>query len=264
MLSDNKPINILVFDIETIPDVSGIRILNNLGRDLSDNDVVQWAQQKQRSETGNDCIPLYLHQVVAISCCFCRDNKIDVKSIGNLQDSEKVIIQTFFDILKKYQVQLVSWNGVGFDLPVLQHRALVHGVIAGDYWNRYEFNSELKWNNCITHHCMKYCDLMNILAGYQDRACAPLHDMARLCGFPGKLGMDGAQVLQVYQQGGIEKIRNTCETDAMDIYLLFLRFQLMKGSIEEVEYLNKIQNLKDYLKSESSEHFLAYLSHFSD
>ncbi|MCV2509842.1 MAG: 3'-5' exonuclease, partial [Neisseriaceae bacterium] len=70
--------------------------------------------------------------------------------------------------------------------------------------------------------------------------------------------MDGSQVWQVYQQGGIEEIRNYCETDAMNTYLLFLRFQLMRGLIVEEEYLNEIQNLKNYLKSESSEHFLEF------
>ncbi|MBN3859294.1 3'-5' exonuclease [Neisseriaceae bacterium PsAf] len=264
IFANDKPINILAFDIETIPDVKGIRILNELDDGISDNDVVAWAQQKKRSETGNDFMPLYLHQVVAISCCFRWDDKIYVKSIGNLQDSEKTILQTFFNIFEKYQVQLVSWNGGGFDLPVLQHRALIHGVIARNYWDMGEFDTQLKWNNYINRYHMKHCDLMDVLAAYQAKAYAPLDKMAKLCGFPGKLGMDGSQVWQVYQQGGIEEIRNYCETDAMNTYLLFLRFQLMRGLIVEEEYLNEIQNLKNYLKSESSEHFLEFLNHFSD
>ena len=90
--------------------------------------------------------------------------------------------------------QLVSWNGGGFDLPVLHYRGLRHGVVAGKYWDMGDDDREFKYNNYISRYHLRHLDLMDLLAMYQPRANAPLDAMAKLCGFPGKLGMDGSQV----------------------------------------------------------------------
>jgi predicted PolB exonuclease-like 3'-5' exonuclease len=133
---------------------------------------------------------------------------------------------------RKHVPQLVSWNGGGFDLPVLHYRGLRHGVEASKYWDMGEDDREYKWNNYISRYHMRHLDLMDLLAMYQPKNNAPLDAMAKLCGFPGKLGMDGSQVYPAFLQGKIEDIRRYCETDVMNTYLLYCRFQKMRGLTE--------------------------------
>jgi predicted PolB exonuclease-like 3'-5' exonuclease len=112
---------------------------------------------------------------------------------------------------------LVSWNGGGFDLPVLHYRALKHGIQAERYWNIHNF----RYDNYLNRFHERHTDLMDVLAAYQPRAYASLDDIATMLGFPGKLGMSGDKVWQTYlQEGGIQKIRDYCETDVLNTYLM--------------------------------------------
>ena len=45
---------VLAFDVETVPDVAGIRQLHDLPADLSDQEVAEVALQKRRVQTGSD------------------------------------------------------------------------------------------------------------------------------------------------------------------------------------------------------------------
>ena len=114
----------LVFDIETIPDVAGLRKLHGLGAEIADRDVAEMAFQRRRQATGSDFLPLHLHRVVAISCALRERDSFSVWSLGEADDDEGELIQRFFDGIEKYTPQLVSWNGGGFDLPVLHYRGL--------------------------------------------------------------------------------------------------------------------------------------------
>src|SRR6185436_15239532 len=140
---------ILAFDIETIPDVTGLRRLYSAPDSLSDRDVADLAFQRRRQLTGNDFLPLHLQRVVAISCALRDRSSFTVWSLGDPGESEGVLVQRFFDGIDKYTPQLVSWNGGGFDLPVLHYRGLVHGVKAHRYWDMGEDDREFKWNNYI-------------------------------------------------------------------------------------------------------------------
>ena len=71
--------------------------------------------------------------------------------------------------------------------------------------------------------------------------------MAKLCGFPGKLGMDGSQVYAQYLAGKTDDIRRYCETDVMNTYLVYCRFQKMRGGLLEKEYDAEIANVKEVL-----------------
>ena len=94
----------------------------------------------------------------------------------------------------------------------------------------------------------------------QGRANAPLDDMAQLCGFPGKLGMDGSKVWDAYQQGEIEAIRNYCETDVVNTYLVYLRFQLMRGHLTQAAYDHEIALVRDTLKADPAPHWQEFLA----
>src|SRR5215510_1758557 len=183
----------------------------------------------RRQATGGDFLPLHLHRVVAISCALRERESFRIWSLGGEAETEGELIQRFFDGIAKYTPQLVSWNGGGFDLPVLHYRSLIHGVRARRYWELGDDDRDFRYNNYISRYHTRHLDLMDVLSLYQSRASAPLDEVARLLGFPGKLGLDGGQVWSAYQRGELAKIRAYCETDAANTFLVFLRFQLLRG-----------------------------------
>ena len=251
---------ILAFDIETIPDAHAIRTLHDFPNDISDADVVEYALQKRRAQNGSDFLPLHLHRVVAISCCLrWSEDKVHVSTIGKIEDDEATVLRKFYDLLERYTPQLVSWNGGGFDLPVLHYRSLIHGISAARYWDMgdgdFGDSRDFKWNNYLSRYHMRHCDLMDVLAMYNGRANAPLDQMAKLCGFPGKMGMDGSKVWDAFQQGQLQEIRDYCEPDAANTYLMFMRFQLLRGVYNPQEYQAEIDRLYHHLNAQPQEHW---------
>ncbi len=250
----------LVFDIETIPDTDGLKKLLDLPPETSAEDVANIAFHQRRQHNGSEFLPLQQHRVCAISCVLRSDEGFKVWSLGASDEPEAKLIQRFFDGIEKYTPQLVSWNGGGFDLPVLHYRGLVHGIQAPRYWDMGDDDREFKWNNYISRYHMRHLDLMDLLALYQPRANAPLDEIAQLCGFPGKLGMDGSKVWDAFKNGEIEAIRNYCETDVVNTYLVFLRFQLMRGVLNAEEHWNEVKLVRDSLAAESAPHWAEFLA----
>ncbi|MFN9389816.1 MAG: 3'-5' exonuclease, partial [Betaproteobacteria bacterium] len=203
----------LTFDIETVPDVAGLRLLRDTPSQWSDAEVAEAAFAARREATGSDFLPLHLHRVVAISVALRERDSFRVWSLGEPGDAEGELIQRFFDGVERYTPQLVSWNGGGFDLPVLHYRGLVHGVRAARYWDLGEDDRDFRYSNYIGRYHTRHVDLMDLLAKYQPRASAPLDELARLVGLPGKIGMEGSRVWQAWQEERIEEIRAYCEAD---------------------------------------------------
>ena len=239
---------VLVFDIESIPDIDGLRSLRAEPEETSDEQVyAAWlAERKERGQS--DFMPLHLQRILVISVVFRNAEGLRIHSFVDRDGaSEGKVVQTFFNSIEKHQPQLVSWNGSGFDLPVLHYRGLRHGVEASKYWDMGEDDREYKWNNYISRYHMRHLDLMDLLAMYNPKNNAPLDAMAKLCGFPGKLGMDGSQVYAQYLAGQTDEIRRYCETDVMNTYLVYCRFQKMRGGLTEAEYEQEIGYVKETL-----------------
>jgi len=254
---------VLVFDIESIPDTDGLRKLRGDPADATDEAVYKAWSEERAAEGKGDFMPLYLQRVLVISCVFRNAEGLRVHSFVDRDNaSEGKVIQAFFQRIEKHTPQLVSWNGGGFDLPVLHYRGLRHGVVADRYWDLGENDREFKWNNYISRYHMRHLDLMDLLALYQPKNNAPLDAMARLCGFPGKLGMDGSQVYQTFLDGKLEDIRRYCETDVMNTYLLYCRYQQMRAGLTEAEYQQEIGMVKETLGNLApmEPHWQEYLS----
>jgi hypothetical protein len=251
---------VLVFDIETIPDVAGLRALNGVAADIADADVAQQAFSARREKTGSDFLQHHLHRVAAISCVFRDDEGFRVKSLGALDDGEARLIQDFYRVIDRYTPQMVSWNGGGFDLPVLNYRALVNGVTASRFWETGDDDRDFKWNNYLSRYHTRHLDLMDHLAMYTGRANAPLDDLAKLCGFPGKMGVDGSQVWTLYQEGRLQEIRDYCETDVVNTYLVYCRYQLMRGLFTRDTYDAEIALVRASLQKLEARHWQEYLA----
>ena len=213
----------------------------------------------RRMKVGNDFLPHYLQKIVAISLVLSNDNKLTVWSLGEEQSTEAELIQRFFTGLEKHTPTLVSWNGNGFDLPVLHYRSLLHGISAPLYWEVGENQSSFRWNNYLNRFHYRHLDLMDVLAGYQNKAFAPLDDLSTMLGFPGKMGMSGNKVWDAYQNGHIKQIRDYCETDVLNTYCVYLRFELLRGVINKNQYQQEICRLKEYLGNEiEKQHLQAF------
>lgn len=250
---------VLVFDIETIPDVEAGRKLHDL-EGLSDDETAQALFALRRAKTGNDFLPHYLQKICAISLVMSQGHQLKVWSLGDEGADEKELITRFFAGIDKHTPTLVSWNGSGFDLPVLHYRALLHGVAAPTYWEMGENQQGFRWNNYLSRFHYRHMDLMDLISGYQNRAVAPLDDISTLLGFPGKMGMSGSKVWDQYSQGAIKNIRDYCETDVLNTYCVYLRFELMRGIINQEEYNVAIEGLKTYLGSQKEKsHLQAFL-----
>ena len=256
-------IPLLVFDIETVPDVVGIRRVHDIGGHVDDAGVVAWFSQRRRASSGSDFAPLHLQQVVAIGCVLRDAAGVRVWSVAEASDAEPELIRRFFDGIEKYTPQLVSWNGGGFDLPVLNHRALIHGITASRYWDWGDDDKEFKFNNYLSRFHTRHLDLMDVMAQFQVRASAGLDAVARLSGFPGKLGMDGSEVASAIAAGRIADVRAYCECDALNTYLVYQRFRLMRGEIDAGEYAREISLVRERLGASEAAHWREFIAKWS-
>ena len=252
--------NIFVFDIETIPDTELARHIYDLDG-LSDEDVARIMFNKRREETGDsEFLKLHQHRICAISAVFRQGKNVRVWSLGEPDSPEEELISRFFDGIEKYTPTLVSWNGGGFDLPVLHYRALRHGIRSPRYWETGSDDQSFRWNNYLSRYHSRHTDLMDVLAGYQPRANAPLDQVAVMLGYPGKMGMSGAKVWDEYLAGNIEGIRNYCETDVLNTYLVYLRWQLINGSLSQDQWQSELHLLKTELEASDQSHIREFLS----
>ena len=253
--------NIFVFDIETVPDTENGRKLYHLG-DLNDHDTAAAMFALRREKVGHEFLPLHLQRIVAISVVFKKNTDLKVWSLGTADSSEKELIERFYHGIEKYTPTLVSWNGSGFDLPVLHYRSLLHGVTAHRYWEVGESDQSFRWNNYINRYHYRHTDIMDILAAYQARANAPLDEIATLLGLPGKMGMSGGHVWQQFLDGNIEQIRNYCETDVLNTYLVYLRLELIRGQIDQLQYQEECHQVKTVLERSDQTHLKEFLTHW--
>lgn len=254
--------NLFVFDIETVPDVEAGQRFHELP-DMEPHDIAQAMFQLRRQESGHDFLPHYLQKIVAISVVIRTSKFFKVWSLGEIDASEKELLQRFFSGIEKYTPTLISWNGSNFDLPVIHYRSLLHNVSGKTYWENGESDNQFRWNNYLNRYHERHTDLMDVLSSYQARATASLNKIATLLGFPGKMGMSGDKVWDYYQQGRLEEIRSYCETDVLNTYLVYLRFQVIRGKLPESEYLSECALVKDTLTTENKPHFTEFLENWS-
>jgi predicted PolB exonuclease-like 3'-5' exonuclease len=250
--------NALIFDIETVPDVALGRRLYAL-EGLADEEVAKAMFALRRQDSGGEFLPLEQHRVVAISCVLRSREGLTVWSLGDLSSSEAELIERFFDGIERYSPDLVSWNGCGFDLPVLNYRALLAGVQAPRYWETGEADQSFRYNNYLSRFHWRHIDLMDVLSGFQARGRVSLANVACLLGLPGKLGFSGAKVWDEYREGNLLGIRRYCETDVLNTYLVYLRFELLRGRLTRERHAEEVERVKELLRAAKEPHLAEFL-----
>ena len=249
----------LVFDIETVPDVElGRRVFGLEG--LADAQVARAMFAQARAASGSEFLPHEQHQVVAIACALRTREQFRIWSLGDEGAGEAELIARFYDGIETYTPDLVSWNGGGFDLPVLHYRALKAGVQAPRYWETGDADTAFRYNNYLSRYHWRHLDLMDVLASHNARARASLQDMAALLGLPGKLGFSGDQVWDAVRSGQLAAVRRYCETDVLNTTLIYLRFEFMRGRLDRTLYEAEVARVRATLAASGEPHHAEFLA----
>lgn len=125
--------------------------------------------------------------------------------------------------LPSYILLLVSWNGAGFDIPVLLYRALHHRLSAPKL-----FNTQAKFSY-LNRYSEAHIDVMDKLSLYNGYNRQKLDTVAALCGYAGKQDTDGTMVVSMVQQGLWQALTTYCESDVINTWLIYLRYALLTG-----------------------------------
>ncbi len=262
-----QPKNLFVFDIETVADNESA--VNLLGEEYSGKSLAEQREGLHKyhleiTEGKNAFLRQPFHKIVAIS--FLRASLEytaegrevvtlqEVRSGGSINSSEKDLIKGFFHAIDKFKPRLVSFNGKTFDLPVLKYRAMKYGIssevfhLSGNKYEGYNHRYALNW----------HCDLIDALSDFGSSARIKLNEVCAVLGIAGKLGTDGSQVEELYDNNQLQDIRNYCETDVINTYLVYLRYALHTGKLNINNYNRAIDDIALFLSSSSENHFVEY------
>ena len=226
--------SVIVWDLETVPDLGGFAAANNLAG-KTDADI--------REVLGNRFPKHIYHAIVCIGALVAHRESdhwaVDALGAPHVGErTEKQLISAFCDKIAELTPQLVTFNGNTFDLPVLRYRAMICGVsapglAARPYFNRY------------TEDALDLCD---VLSAFAPHTKASLNELSKIMGMPGKPeGIDGAEVERYFLDGKIKEIAEYCETDIVNTYRVWLRYELFRGRLDESEHQASERNLAEFI-----------------
>lgn len=247
---------ILTFDIETLTDLkSGAHLY---GLDLPEADLDAALAKLRRQESGTDFQRLALHEIVCISGFWLDENGMKLFSFSRENYSEAEILKRFLSIFDKRQPTLVSWNGSQFDVPVILFRAMYHGLSAPSLFDQGEIDSQKRYNNYQNRYHQRHVDLMDVMAMFNGRHFQKLDDIAHLLGFPGKRGDGAYHVPEYVRTEQWQQLTSYCEGDVLNTWLIYLRWQLLKGQILASDHQHLVQSTIQYLATQPQQaEFLA-------
>jgi hypothetical protein len=211
--------HVLVWDLETIPDIEGF---------AKANDLVGKSDDEIRKVIGEDFPKLVYHRIVCIGALLASPSPdgymvraVDTSHAG--QSNEKDMIRTFLDVIDRLSPKMVTFNGQSFDLPVLRYRAMINGLSAPGLHARQYFH----------RYREDHVDLCDALSSFNHGGKAKLDELCRVMGLPGKPdGVDGSQVERLFRGGMVEEIADYCTSDVVNTYRLWLRHELFRGALD--------------------------------
>jgi predicted PolB exonuclease-like 3'-5' exonuclease len=228
--------NLIVWDIETVPDIKSFAAAN--GHDGKSDDEIRVAM--------GDKFPKHIyHSIICIGALIAheQDGRWVVDAVGAPhvgERSEKALISSFVDRIAQLTPQLVTFNGASFDLLVLRYRAMVNGIAAPGLSSRPYFN----W---YTEDAIDLCD---VLSSFTPQGKVTLHELCRAMGLPGKpSGISGEEVEKYYRDGHIREIAAYCESDVVNTYRVWLRYELFRRRLSNEKFQASEVCLVDFMKA---------------
>ena len=219
-----------IVDIETRIDKDLVRAVYFPHVDVSEEDAYSQVRERLRQEQGNDFFPLSFHIPISIAVGQVNDERVltAVETVNGNDYSEEALVRTFWQRLERFPGTLVTFNGRGFDLPVLELHALKYGCQAHRY-----FSGKARNRYAEEGHF----DLYDFLTNYGvHRLRGGFNLLAKMIGLPGKTEIDGSMVQQLWQEQRLEDIHRYCRHDVIQTYFLFLRVELMRGRMTPEQY----------------------------
>ncbi len=250
-----------------MPDVALARKLWAETEGLDDAAVTTLILEKHKAATGSDFPRPSFHKIVAIGCLLADIETMDgfesyhlrrLGCIGEATDDEHSLLTQWLDFGAQHPLRLVSFNGRGFDVPVIKLRTLHHNLQAGWLFQRGD-----KWSNYTSRYDQVWhIDMADTLTDFgAARGMPKLDEVCTLAGLPGKLDLDGSRVCDLFAAGQVNEIRDYCETDVLNTYLLYLKYQHLTGATSTEALARELQNVKDLLVKEGPQK--AHLNQFA-
>jgi predicted PolB exonuclease-like 3'-5' exonuclease len=220
----------LILDTESVPDGRLISRVKYPGEAISPEEAIRRAQDEAReqSQTGSDFLPVTFQYPISV-CVLRVAGDFTLQALAALdapQYRPEEMVRKFWQGVAHYKAKLVTFNGRGFDLPLLELAAFRHGCSARDYF----YNSRNRYGG-------NHIDLFDWMSNYGAcRMAGGLDLLAKLLGKPGKMDVSGDQVYAMHQAGQLREINDYCMCDTLDTYFVFLRTRVMLGELTpEVE-----------------------------
>jgi len=243
----------LILDTESVPDGTLLGKVKYPSENLSPEEAVRSAQAEARghSLTGSDFLPVSFQVPVAV--CVIRaasDYTLQrITCLGAPDFRPSDIVEQFWlgvtDHFKRStRTKLVTFNGRGFDLPLMELAAFRYRVTCGPaYFDR----SRNRYNS-------NHIDLLDWFTNLGAcRLVGGLNVLSKILGKPGKMEMAGDQVYAMHQAGKIQDINDYCMFDTLDTYFVFLRTRVMIGEISGVQEEELVKQAHGWLASRTNE-----------
>ncbi|WP_027326946.1 3'-5' exonuclease [Helicobacter pametensis] len=240
---------ICVFDIESVPDVELLRDKFGYEGDAMEVCLQAFADQKEKS--GSEFLPIAFHRIISIASVVCdeygRFERVGVfgrKCEINDENLEEITLGEFLKWFNKNQPKLVSFNGRGFDLPTIMLRAMKYNMESLAYFEQDnpQYN-KTKWENYRARYSERFhTDLLDSLGHFGSVRGLRLDDVAHLCGLPGKYDVSGDEVYRIYYgECNLDKIDEYCQSDVLNTYWVYLKYELLKGQMTLGDYVQVLQ-----------------------
>lgn len=240
---------ILVFDIETVADIQAARRIYPQLADLNDADTLSALTAIRTQEAGHDFMRLPLQRIVCISALYIKDGKLSLFSLTADKFSEKDILAKFFRAFSDIETlpQLISWNGSGFDIPVLIYRAMQYDLSAPWLFEEGERIKNMRFDNYVNRFHTRHLDLMDRFSQYGASRREAMDVVASLYGLPGKTDVDGSMVGYLVSNEDWQTLSIYCESDVMNTWLIYLRWLRLTGQLSSPDFEAWQQQSYDYL-----------------
>jgi predicted PolB exonuclease-like 3'-5' exonuclease len=266
-MSDDRKPAYLIFDIEAIADGDLVSRIRYPAENLSANDAIARYRAELLEQTGKDVLPttFMLPISVAIAKVDATCQLLDLVILDAPQFRPAVITRLFWQGWNHYQrPTLVSFNGRGYDLPVLELAAFRYGYAVPAWFNIQARSYEQARNRYNAEAHLDLCDLISNFGAA--RLVGGLNLLANLIGKPGKTGVDGSKVQDMYFAGELAAINDYCRCDVLDTYFVFLRTRVLLGKLTVEAEHKLVASAKELLESqaEAVPAYAEYLSHWGD
>ena len=240
---------ILVFDIETVADTEAARRIYPQLATLNEADTLSALTAIRTQEAGHDFMRLPLQRIVCISALYIKDGKLSLFSLTADKFSEKDILAKFFRAFNDIETlpQLISWNGSGFDIPVLIYRAMQYDLSAPWLFEEGERIKNMRFDNYVNRFHTRHLDLMDRFSQYGASRREAMDIVASLYGLPGKTDVDGSMVGKLVSDNDWQTLSIYCESDVMNTWLIYLRWLRLTGQLSSQDFVAWQQQSYDYL-----------------